>query len=123
MNLRTLSLTQLLSDPSLVERLVASGDSLLVERASPPRAAAAVASLANTLGGWVLVDGGHDPDLTVDPPAPHAAATVEVAGRQVHVIRVAASGDTPHVTPSGRVLVRGHDGTEPADAATRMTWT
>ena len=115
MNLRTLSLTQLLSDPSLVERLVASGDSLLVERAGPPRAAAAVASLANTLGGWVLVDGGPDPDLTVDPPAPHAAATVEVAGRQVHVIRVAASGDTPHITPSGRVLVRDHDGTEPAD--------
>ena len=115
MNLRTLSLTQLLSDPSLVERLVASGDSLLVERAGPPRAAAAVASLANTLGGWVLVDGGPDPDLAVDPPAPHAAATVEVAGRQVHVIRVAASGDTPHITPSGRVLVRGHDGTEPAD--------
>ena len=115
MNLRTLSLTQLLSDPSLVERLVASGDSLLVERAGPPRAAAAVASLANTLGGWVLVDGGPDPDLTVDPPAPHGAATVEVAGRRVHVIRVAASGDTPHVTPAGRVLVRGHDGTEPAD--------
>jgi len=113
-NLRTLSLTQLLSDPSLVERLVASGDSLLVERAGPPRAAAAVASLANTLGGWVLVEGDPEPDLAVDPPAPHASATVEVGGRRVRLIRVAASGDTPHLTSSGRVLVRGHDGTEPA---------
>jgi hypothetical protein len=117
-NLRTLSLTQLLSDPALVDQLVASGDSLLVERAGPPRAAAAVASLANTLGGWVVVEGGAAPDLTVDPPAPYAHATVDVGGRHIQIIRVAASGDTPHLTRSGRVLVRGHDGTEPADDAT-----
>ncbi len=120
-NLRTLSLTDLLADPALVEQLVASGDSLLVERSGPARAAAAVASLANTVGGWVLVEGGSEPDLEVDPPAPHALATVELGGRHTHIIRVTASGDTPHITRSGRVLVRGQDGTEPADDATLRT--
>ena len=117
-NLRTLSLSDLLADDVLLQRLVASGDSLLVERAQPHRAAAAVASLANTLGGWVLVDGGGDVDAAADPPPPAQSATVHVAGRTIGVVRVAASADTPHVTGDGRVLVRGHEGTEPADAGT-----
>jgi hypothetical protein len=125
-NLRTLALHQLLRDGVLAERLVAAGDPLLVERAAPGAAAAAVASLANTLGGWVLVDLDGQPgadvsaalDGAVEPPVPAQAATTQIGGRTVAVVRVAASSDTPHATTDGAILVRGHDGMSPADAAT-----
>ena len=129
-NLRALALTDLLHDGALVERLIASGEPLLVERADPGDAAAAVASLANTLGGWLLVGVAGDGEVTglpydfdvdalldgkVDPPAPARAATVDAAGRRIAVVRVAASADAPHMTADGTVLVRDHQGIEPAD--------
>jgi len=131
-NLRGLELTDLLDDRARVERLIASGDPLLVARAEPGGAALAVASLANTIGGWLLVGVSDRGDVTgvpydfdlaelldgeVSPPPPARAATMDVAGRTIAVVCVAASADTPHMTADGTVPVRDHDGIRPADAA------
>ena len=96
----------------------------------------AVASFANTLGGWVLVGVADNGEITsgqpsgwdptsgnalvdrvgailanhVDPVPPFAAALREVGpeGRKVGVIRVYESADTPHVLKAdGAVTVRG----------------
>ena len=124
-NLRTLGLAELVDDNGLVERLVVSGDPLLVERAEPADVAAAIASLANTLGGWVVVDLPYgDLDLgelidgSIDPPPPASAATAHAGGRAVGIVRVAASQDTPHVVAGGTVLVRDHRGSGPAEGTT-----
>jgi hypothetical protein len=133
-NLRTLGLDAVLRDPALVGRLVATGAPLLVERAEPAAAAAAIASLANTLGGWMLLGVGADGEIAgippydldldellqrqVGPPPPARAATVDVDGRTVGVVRVAASRDTPHVAADGNVLVRDHEGRRAPDPAT-----
>jgi hypothetical protein len=126
-NLLTLRLGELVRDTALVRRLLGGGEPLLVERAGAEGAPAAVASLANTLGGWVLLTDLHAPqdlDLArllgaaVDPPVPASAAAVEVDGRTVGIIRVAASHDGPHAIADGTVLVRDGDGMRPADAAT-----
>jgi hypothetical protein len=112
-NLRTLSLTDVTDDEDALGR----GGQLLVERAAAGDAAAAIASLANTLGGWLLVDGELDAAsvlASIQPPPPAQAATRRTGGT---VVRVAASADTPHVTADGKVLVRGTEGTEPADGA------
>src|SRR3712207_2249862 len=103
-NLLSLGLGELARDIALVRRLLGGGEPLIVERAGAEGAPAAVASLANTLGGWVLVTDLYSPedlDLArilggaVDPPAPASAAAVDVDGRAVGIIRVAASNDTP----------------------------
>ena len=125
-NLRTLRLQELARDTELVRQLLNGGERLLVERADAREAPAAIASLANTLGGWLLIPGLYGPqdvDLgrilqdAVDPPPPASATAVEVDGQTVGVVRVEASSDTPHVTADGAVLVRTHEGAGPADAA------
>jgi hypothetical protein len=126
-NLRTLGLHDLAQDTALLRRLLTGGEQLLVERGDVQEAPAAIASLANTLGGWLLVTGLYSPremdlgrilDGAVEPPPPASATAVEVDGRTVGIVRVAASSDTPHATTDGAVLVRDHEGASPADAAT-----
>jgi hypothetical protein len=113
-NLRTVTLPDVLED----ETLLARGGALFVERTKPGGAAAAIASLANTLGGWLLVDGELDAAAalaTIDPPPPAVSASLRSGGT---VVRVAASEDTPHLTADGRVSVRDHEGIGQANAAT-----
>ena len=43
---------------------------------------------------------------------------VDLDGRTVGIVRVAASRDTPHLTDDGAVLVRDHEGMRAADEAT-----
>jgi hypothetical protein len=112
-NLRTLTLAGALDDEA---RLARSG-ALLVGRAGTEGAAAAIASLANTLGGWLLVEEELDIAATlasIEPPPPAQAAARRLGGA---VVRVAASADTPHTTPDGTVPVRDHDGIALADGA------
>jgi hypothetical protein len=89
------------------------------------KVAEAVASFANTLGGWVLVglsdDGqpsGWTPpsnltdrlrqilDRWVDPLPAFAALLVEHDGIPIGLVRVYESTDTPHVLKNGKVVVR-----------------
>jgi hypothetical protein len=123
-NLRTLALQDVLANGAAVERLLASPEGLLVARATPAGAPAAIASLANTLGGWVLLEPDpHGTDLdglvagAVDPPPAVRAVTVQAAGRAAGILRVPASADTPHATADGRILVRDDSGSTPADQA------
>jgi hypothetical protein len=112
-NLRTLTLTDVSGD----EAALALGGPLLVERAGAGDAAAAIASLANTLGGWLLVDGELDLAgalASIQPPPPSQAAARRDGGT---VVRVAESADVPHVTAGGAVFVCGADGMVPADGA------
>lgn len=144
MNLRTASLTDIGADE--VEELRQIGETLFVERKRGPTPVRtvlgpAVSSMANTLGGWVLLGVRDDEegfpsevegwkpkgrassqdyirDLLqgcVDPVPPFAAKTVELHdGKTVGVIRVAESVDVPHiVAPSGSVWTRGQGGKEP----------
>jgi hypothetical protein len=112
-NLRTLTLTDVAGD----EAALALGGPLLVERTGADDAAAAIASLTNTLGGWLLVDGDLDVAGTlasIVPPPPAEAAARRLGGT---VMRVARSADTPHITADGAVLVRGAEGAMAADGA------
>lgn len=144
MNLRTASLADV--GPAEVDELRTIGETLFVERkvmAKPVRdiLGPAVASFANTLGGWVLLgvedDRGAEPgsvkgwapkgrasaqdyvrDLlqnNVDPVPPFAAKVVHLEdGQSVGVVRVAESVDVPHVVaPTGSVWTRGQGGKEP----------
>lgn len=125
-----------------LEAMLAESETLFVEHKGnlDPRHnfdfAKAVASFANTLGGWVLIgitDG--EPNEGVDggwtAPAPHAlidrvrqalesqidplpsfsAAIRTLRGRRVGVVRIYESADTPHILRNGSVVVR-----EPAQA-------
>jgi predicted HTH transcriptional regulator len=88
------------------------------------KVAEAVASFANTLGGWVLI-GLHDDgtpsnwtppivtdrvrqilDLWLDPLPAFAATLLEHEGVPIGLIRVYESTDTPHVLRNGKVVVR-----------------
>ncbi len=118
-NLRNLTLTDLTEDPALVDWLADEGRPLLVAQATADDAPAAIASLANTIGGWVLVDLDGDLDVAelaadVEPAPPVQGAELPGGGA---VLRVAASADTPHVSGDGAVFIRDHDGMAPADAA------
>ncbi len=127
-NFRRLSMADL--DEIILRRLVGEGEALFVERKrEQPKngIGPAVASFANTLGGWLLLGvadkGGlvdFDPgrgDFTdkvrhllsqqVDPIPPFAAAVSELDGNRVGVIRVFESADTPHLVLSdGSVPIR-----------------
>jgi len=89
------------------------------------KAAEAVASFSNTLGGWVLVglrdDGtpsgwGAPQNLTdrvrqildrwLDPLPAFATQLREHDGDLIGLIRVYESADTPHVLANGKVVVR-----------------
>lgn len=125
---RRLSMADL--DEESLRRLIAEGESLFVERKQQePKGGfgPAMASFANTLGGWLLVgvadDGslkGYEPgagDFTdkirhkvsrqVDPLPPFAADIRELDGMKIGVIRVVESADTPHIViGDGSVPIR-----------------
>lgn len=114
-----------------LHEIIREGETLFVECKSGIAAgdghaiAKAVASLANTLGGWVLVgvdDGGavvewQQPGSSlidavrqrlegkIDPMPSFAAAVVDTAEGPVGVVRVYESADTPHLV-NGTVYVR-----------------
>jgi hypothetical protein len=136
-SIRRLSVADL--DDNLLRRLVEHGEDLFVERKREPpagsRLGAAVASFANTLGGWLLlgVDDsraivGFAPAERTDPqsyfgqvlanqvdPLPPFVADVRVLdGTPLTVLRVFESADTPHVlTDSGAVYTRDARGKQP----------
>jgi predicted HTH transcriptional regulator len=138
-DIRRLSLADL--DQASLDGLVRHGEDLLVERKQaipkPPALGAAVASFANTLGGWVLlgvrgdgtVHGWEQPDrldlqshlggllrAEVDPLPPFVADTREVDGKPIAVVRVFPSVDSPHIVRgTGAVYVRSSKGKEPVD--------
>lgn len=128
MSFRRLSMADL--DEESLRRLLAEGESLFVERKQQePKGGfgPAVASFANTLGGWLLVgvddEGalkGYEPgagDFTdrlrhkvsrqVDPLPPFAADVRKLDGMKIGVIRVLESADTPHIViGDGSVPIR-----------------
>jgi hypothetical protein len=132
-SIRRLSIPDL--DEAGLRRLIAHGETLFVERkeAMPGKGLGPpVASFANTLGGWLLLgvsDGGEivgfDPgsgDFTdkmrhrlrseIDPLPPFAATVFPLEGKEIGVIRVFESADTPHVvTKTGAIPVREPGGT------------
>lgn len=129
-SVRTLALADLGEDT--LERLIREGEGLFVERkqAEPGDGfGPTVASLANTLGGWLLIgvkDEGRElvgfdvPGRAslqdwmrdklaaeVDPAPPFAAQVVEHHGKQIGVVRVLESYDTPHIVRgTGALWVR-----------------
>jgi hypothetical protein len=137
--LRRLTLADL-DDDTLLE-LVRHGEDLLVERKreppAPPKFGAAVGSLPNTLGGWVLLGVTDEGDVhgwqppggadiqshlgavlraQLDPLPPFVAAMRNVAGKAIGVVRVFSSTDAPHIVRgTGAVYVRTSKGKEPVD--------
>jgi hypothetical protein len=123
--------------------LIGHGEDDLVERKrqlpSGTKFGAAVASFANTLGGWILLgvdnDGSvHgwmvDPPKTdlqshlanllsqqVDPVPPFVSAYREREGLTIAVMRVFESSDVPHVERgTGAIYVRTSAGKSPVDS-------
>jgi hypothetical protein len=129
-----MTIPDLVADPGLVQRLIAEGETLFVERKEGNPAdglGPTVASFANMLGGWLLLgvddDGqvvGYEPPGTVDlqdyvrdllrtrvdPLPPFAALMVSVGEHRIGVVRVAESSDTPHITSEGVIYVRNPGG-------------
>jgi hypothetical protein len=136
-SIRRLSLSDL--DEAALTRLIQHGEDLFVERKQEPPAGsglgAAVASFANTLGGWLLLGvkddrtvsgyapkAGTDPQShfgnvlanQVDPSPPFVADVREHRGQAVTVLRVFESMDTPHiVVDTGAVYLRDSSGKRP----------
>jgi hypothetical protein len=132
-NFRRLSLADL--NDGVLRRLIKEGETLFVERKQTDPSdgiGPAVASFANTLGGWLLLgvadDGslnGYDPgrgDFTdkirhklsaqVDPLPPFAAQMHELDDVEIGVVRVFESADTPHIViRTGSVPIREPGGT------------
>lgn len=123
--------------------LIGHGEDDLVERKRQPpsgtKFGAAVASFANTLGGWILLgvdDDGSvsgwkiDPPKTdlqshlanllsgqVDPVPPFVATYREREGRTIAVMRVFESSDVPHVERgTGAIYVRTSAGKVAVDS-------
>jgi Putative DNA-binding domain len=124
-----------------VDRLLREGETRVVERKRDiPRdvLGPAVSSLANTLGGWLLIGVTDDnpPHVTgftppgrahlqdyirdrlrgeVDPMPPFAAAEWTTPDGPIGIVRVYESTDTPHmVRRTGAVYVREQGGRIPA---------
>lgn len=138
-NIRRLTLGNL-SDEEL-QSLVHHGEDVLVEckldLPKPPRFGAAVASLANTLGGWLLLGVNDDGEVKgwskderldlqshlgavlrreIDPIPPFVAGMREVDGKPIGVVRVFESADAPHIVRgTGAIYVRTSKGKEPVD--------
>jgi hypothetical protein len=116
--------------PDDIRQMRAENETLFVEFKSSLdgegyKVAEAVASFANTLGGWVLI-GLHDDgtpsnwtppanvtdrvrqilDIWLDPLPAFAATHREHEGVPIGLIRVYESTDTPHVLRNGKVVVR-----------------
>lgn len=125
--------------PDLFKDLAAHGEDLLVERKgaipSAEKLGAEVASMANMLGGWILL-GVHDKtrkleslDLAqgidmqshignllrnvVDPVPPFLANTIEVEGLTLAFVRVFSSSVVVLVSGSGAVYTRDAGGKTP----------
>jgi hypothetical protein len=117
-----------------VQRMLALDETLFVEhKGAEPEypLAKAVASFANQLGGWVVlntkngqplgplpewiakaaspVDAVRDRlDPYVDPMPPFEARTFDLGGgKDVLLVRVYESADTPHILSDGAIYVRG----------------
>jgi Putative DNA-binding domain len=128
-------------DQDGVDRLLREGETRVVERKREiPRdvLGPAVCSLANTLGGWLLigVDDDDPPKVVgytppgrthlqdyvrdrlraeVDPIPPFAAVEWLMSGVRIGIVRVYESTDTPHmVRRTGAVYVRQQGGKVPA---------
>jgi hypothetical protein len=125
--------------PALFKELAAHGEDLLVERkgALPPaeRLGAEVASMANMLGGWILLGvndktrklealelaqgidmQSHIGNLlrkAVDPVPPFLSDTIEVDGLTVGFVRVFSSSVVVLVSGSGAVYTRDAGGKLP----------
>jgi hypothetical protein len=138
-SLRRLALADV--DEEMLRRLVDHGEDLLVERKrqlpAPPKFGAAAASLANTLGGWILLGVADDRELIgfdkpenldlqshlaqvlrneVDPLPPFVAEMFELDGKPIGLMRVFESADAPHIVrDTGAVYVRSSSGREPVD--------
>jgi predicted HTH transcriptional regulator len=136
--LRRLALADL--DETMLKGLIDGREHLLVEWKQEippePRFGAAVASFANTLGGWLVIGVeddtgrivgwqppgnadvqshlGHLVGNEVTPLPPFVAAMKEVEGKPVGVMRVFESADTPHIVrQTGAVYVRDSRGKQP----------
>jgi Schlafen, AlbA_2 len=139
-SLRLLSLGDLATSEDTLKALLAESETLFVEhktdiaKGEGYQLAKAVASFANTLGGWVLVgvkDGGKPIsgwtppaggfvdcvrqrlERQVDPVPSIAADVLPIGNDQIGVVRVYESADTPHILMAdGSIVVR-----EPAQDA------
>lgn len=139
-SLRLLALGDLAASEDTLKALLAESETLFVEhkadiaKGEGYQLAKAVASFANTLGGWVLIgvkDGGKPiSDWTppsggfvdcvrqrlegqVDPVPSIAADVLPIGDDRIGVVRVYESADTPHVlVADGSIVVR-----EPAQDA------
>lgn len=128
-------------DAALLAHLLAVGEPLHVERKRdiPPaeKLAELTGSMANTDGGWAVLGVADDgtviglppsrSDLqdeirdavraTLDPLPNFAARRVEYGGKEVGVLRVYRSEETPHVcTHKGAVYVRMPGGKRPIES-------
>jgi hypothetical protein len=138
-SVRRLSLSDLNADS--LRALIEHGEDVLVERKrkppESPKFGAAVASFANTLGGWILL--GVDDDRSVfgfeldektdvqshladllrrqvDPLPPFVAERYELDGKCVVAMRIFESADGPHIVRgTGAVYVRTSNGKQPVD--------
>ena len=132
-SIRRLSIADL--DEAGLRRLIAHGETLFVERKEkePKKGIGTpLASFANTLGGWLLLGVADDGELVgfdpgsgdfidkvrhklrseVDPLPPFAATLFPLEEKQIGVIRVFESSDTPHlVISTGSIPVREPGGT------------
>jgi hypothetical protein len=139
-SLRSLALADVSED--VLRGLVEHGESLYVERKrQPPQSpnlGAALASFANTLGGFVLlgvdddgsISGWEPPGRTdvqtyiaslaraqSDPLPPFVAGMRELDGKPIGVVRVFESADTPHIVRgTGAIYLRSSGSKEPVAA-------
>ncbi len=139
-SLRLLTLGDLAVSEDALKTLLAESETLFVEhkadiaKGEGYQLAKAVASFANTLGGWVLVgveDGGKPKsgwsppaggfvdsvrqrlEKQVDPVPAIAADVLSIGDDRIGVVRVYESADTPHILiADGSIVVR-----EPAQDA------
>jgi len=125
-------------DDAALRRLIAVGETDLVERKRQPPGEGlgpSIASFANSGGGWLLVGVGDDGTLAgfsvpgraspqdwlrsvvrpdVDPLPSFAAKAMTIDGVEVLVIRIHASEQTPHLhVRAGAIYVREHGGKQP----------
>jgi len=126
-------------DEVALRRLIDEGETLFVERkqAIPSESLGpTVASFANALGGWVLLGVADDKTIhgymatgdfvdhlrqtlraELDPLPPFAAEMVEIDGKEIGVVRVFESADTPHIViGTGSVYVREPGGKRPIES-------
>lgn len=126
-------------DEVALRRLIDEGETLFVERKQAiPREGLGptVASFANALGGWVVLGVADDKTIheykapgdfvdrlrhtlraELDPLPPFAAEKVEIDGKEIGVVRVFESADTPHIViGTGGVYVREPGGKRPIES-------